>query len=109
MDLAAKHVNNLQDLTHQAQQHQADQQRQVAESHQSQHLAFANEQAEATRAQQVHEAELRRTAAAHEAEMQRMHQKHALTMKHQQELNEQKVAAAKALAAAKPKKPKKAA
>jgi hypothetical protein len=41
--------------------------------------------------------------------MTRMHAKHALTMKHQQELNEQKVAAAKALAAAKPKKQKKAA
>jgi hypothetical protein len=37
-----------------------------------------------------------------------MHEKHAITMKHQQELNEQKVAAAKAMAAAKPKKPKKA-
>jgi len=31
MDLAAKHVGNLQDMTHQAQQHQLDQQKQVAQ------------------------------------------------------------------------------
>jgi len=109
MDLAAKHVGNLQDLAHQQQQHQADQQRQIAESHNSQRLAFANEQAEAVREQQKHEAELQRQARAHELEMRRMHEKHALTMKHQSELNEQRVAAAKAMAAAKPKKPKKAA
>jgi Phage P22-like portal protein len=109
MDLAAQHVGNLQDLAHQQQQHQADQQRQVVQSHNDQRLAFANEQAEMVREQQKHEAEQSRAVAAHEAEMRRMHEKHALTMKHQQELNEQKVAAAKALAAAKPKKPKKAA
>ena len=108
MDLAAKHVGNLQDLAHASQQHQADQQRQAQESHHNARLAFANEQAESIRAQQQHEQEMARAAQAHEAEMQRTHQKHALTMKHQQELNEQKVAAAKALAAAKPKKAKKA-
>jgi hypothetical protein len=107
MDLAAQHVGNLQDLAHQQQQHQADQQRQVVQSHNDQRLAFANEQAEMVREQQKHEAEQSRAVAAHEAEMRRMHEKHALTMKHTQELNEQKVAAAKALAAAKPKKPAK--
>src|SRR5271166_181404 len=109
MDLAAKHVGNLQDLTHQHQQHQQDQMHQQMESHNSQRVAFANEQAEAVRAQQQHAAEMLRAAHAHEHEMRRMHEKHAITMKHQQELNEQKVAAAKAMAAAKPKKPKKAA
>jgi hypothetical protein len=108
MDLAAKHVGNLQDLTHQAQQHQADQQRQMAESHNAQRLAYANEQAEMVRQQQLHEAELQRAAQAHAHEMRRMHEKHALTLQHTKELNEQKVAAAKALAAAKPKKPAKA-
>jgi hypothetical protein len=98
MDLAAKHVGNLQDMTHAAQQHQ-----------QGQQVQQAQDQADHQRAQQVHEAEMQRASMAHEAEMQRMHAKHALTMKHTQELNEQKVAAAKALAAAKPKKPKKAA
>ena len=109
MDLAAKHVGNLQDLTHAAQQHQQDQM--VAHHTAVNEAAHAHFQAkvENDHAQEQHEAEMRRTAAAHEAEMQRMHHKHALTMKHQQELNEQKVAAAKALAAAKPKKPKKAA
>jgi hypothetical protein len=98
MDLAAKHVGNLQDMTHTAQQHQQDQQVQQSQA-----------QADHQRAQQMHEAEMQRAAMAHEAEMSRMQQKHALTLKHTQELNEQKVAAAKALAAAKPKKPKKAA
>jgi hypothetical protein len=109
MDLAAKHVGNLQDLTHAAQQHQQDQM--VAHHAAVADAARTHFQAkvETDRAQQLHEAELRRQAQAHEAEMQRMHAKHELTMKHQKELNEQKVAAAKALAAAKPKKPKKAA
>jgi len=98
MDLAAKHVGNLQDMTHAAQQHQQSQQVQQSQS-----------EADHQRAQQQHEADMQRAAAAHEAEMARMQQKHALTLKHTQELNEQKVAAAKAMAAAKPKKPKKAA
>src|SRR5271166_1952938 len=109
MDLAAKHVGNLQDLTHARQQHQQDQQHTIEQNHNDQRVAFANERAEAVRAQQQHEAEMQRAAQAHEHEMRRMHEKHALTMKHTQELNEQKVAAAKALAAAKPKKPAKAA
>jgi hypothetical protein len=109
MELAAKHVGNLQDLTHASQQHQQDQ----AVAH---HQAVADAQrahfqakVETDAAQQKHEADMQRASQAHEAEMQRTHAKHALTMKHQQELNEQKVAAAKAMAAAKPKKPKKAA
>jgi hypothetical protein len=109
MDLAAKHVGNMQDLAHAGQQHQQDQQQQIAQHNQEQQVQQSQAQAEAQRAQQAHELELSRAAQAHEAEMNRMHQKHALTMKHTQELNEQKVAAAKALAAAKPKKPKKAA
>jgi len=109
MDLAAKHVGNLQDMTHAAQQHQQDQQRQLSQHSQDQQVQQSQAQAEAQRAQQQHELQLQRDNAAHEAEMSRMHQKHALTLKHQSELNEQKVAAAKAMAAAKPKKPKKAA
>jgi hypothetical protein len=109
MDLAAKHVGNLQDMTHAAQQHQQDQQRQLSQHQQDQQVQQSQAAAEAQRADQAHELEMARANRAHEAEMQRMHQKHALTMKHTQELNEQKVAAAKALAAAKPKKPKKAA
>ena len=109
MDLAAKHVGNLQDLTHQAQQHDQDQQQQVAEHKQGQVLQHVQAGLEAHRAQQAHELEMARAAAAHDAEMRRMHEKHAITLKHTQELNEQKVAAAKALAAAKPKKAKKAA
>jgi uncharacterized protein YbjQ (UPF0145 family) len=108
MDLAAKHVNNLQDLAHASQQHQQDQQ--VAH-----HAAVADAarthfaaKVAADQDQERHEAELARANRAHEAEMQRMHAKHALTLKHQEELNAQKVAAAKALAAAKPKKAKKA-
>jgi Phage P22-like portal protein len=108
MDLAAKHVNNLQDLTHATQQHQQDQA--VAHHNAVNEAARAHFQAkvEADNAQQQHELQMKREQQAHEAEMARTHAKHALTMKHQQELNEQKVAAAKALAAAKPKKPKKA-
>lgn len=109
MDLAAKHVGNLQDLTHAAQQHQLDQ----ATAH---HAAVADAarshfqaKVETDREQQRHEAEMERAAKAHEAEMRRMDEKHARAMQHTKELNEQKVAAAKALAAAKPKKPKKAA
>ena len=109
MDLAAKHVGNLQDMTHQTQQHQLDQAKQVSQHTQDHALQESQAQAEHQRAQQMHEAEMQRAGRAHEAEMQRMSQKHALTLKHQSELNEQKVAAAKAMAAAKPKKPKKAA
>jgi hypothetical protein len=109
MDLAAKHVGNLQDMTHQTQQHQLDQQKQLAQHTQDQQVQQSQAAAEARREQQRHEQEMLRGAQAHETEMQRMHEKHALTMKHTQELNEQKVAAAKAMAAAKPKKPKKAA
>jgi hypothetical protein len=109
MDLAAKHVGNLQDMTHQAQQHHLDQQKQVAQHQTEQTLAMSEAQQAAQRAQQAHELEMLRAAKAHEAEMQRMHEKHQLTLKHTKELNEQKVAAAKALAAAKPKKAKKAA
>jgi hypothetical protein len=98
MDLAAKHVGNMQDMTHTAQQHVL-----------GQKVQQVQDQSDHQRAQQMHEAEMQRATQAHEAEMQRTHAKHALTLKHQQELNEQKVAAAKALAAAKPKKPKKAA
>jgi hypothetical protein len=106
MDLAAKHVNNLQDLTHASQQHQQDQQQQTAQHVQDQTLEHSKAMQEAQRAQQAHELEMTRAAQAHEAEMNRMHQKHAITLKHQQELNEQKVAAAKEMAAAKPKKQK---
>jgi Phage P22-like portal protein len=108
MDLAAKHVGNLQDMTHAAQQHEQDQK--VAHSTAVNEAARTHFQAkvDTDREQQLHEAALQRAAQAHEAEMGRAHHKHAVTMKHQQELNEQKVAAAKALAAAKPKKPKKA-
>jgi Phage P22-like portal protein len=109
MDLAAKHVGNMQDMAHATQQHQQDQ----AVAH---HTAVADagrahfqSKVENDQAQERHEADMKRAERAHEAEMQRTHAKHALTMKHQQELNEQKVAAAKAMAAAKPKKPKKAA
>jgi hypothetical protein len=108
MDLAAKHVGNLQDMTHQAQQHQLDQQKQVAQHNTDQTLAQSQAMAEAQRAQQMHELEMSRAAQAHEAEMERMRQKHAMHLQHTKELNEQKVAAAKALAAAKPKKAKKA-
>jgi len=109
MDLAAKHVGNLQDMTHTSQQHQQDVAQTVQEHRHAQAQAQIAAHLENQRAQQQHEAQMQREAQAHEAEMARTHAKHAITMKHQQELNEQKVAAAKALAAAKPKKQKKAA
>lgn len=84
MDLAAKHVGNLQDLAHTARAH------------------LVNE----THEHEKHRREQERADEAHRREMARMSEKHALTLKHQTELNEQKVTAAKALAAAKPKKPK---
>jgi hypothetical protein len=109
MDLAAKHVGNLQDLTHASQQHESDVAKQAQKHQHDQIQAQISAQAEGQRAQQQHELEMQRASEAHDHEMNRMHQKHQLTMKHQSELNEQKVAAAKAMAAAKPKKPKKAA
>jgi hypothetical protein len=98
MDLAAKHVGNLQDLAHQRQQHVM-----------GQATAMHSAVTDAQRTQQAHAAEMERAAAAHAAELQRTQEKHALALKHQQELNEQKIATAKAVAAAKPKKPKKTA
>ncbi len=108
MDLAAKHVGNLQDLQHAAQQHQQDQQQVMAQTTNAERLKYAQSLMEANRAQRQHEMEMARAAQAHEAEMERQKQKHALNLQHTKELNEHKVAAAKALAAAKPKKPKKA-
>jgi hypothetical protein len=109
MDLAAKHVGNLQDMTHTSQQHQQDVAQTVRQHQHAQAQAQIAAHLDNQRAQQQHEAQMQRDAQAHEAELQRTHAKHALTMKHQSELNEQKVAAAKALAASKPKKQKKAA
>ena len=109
MDLAAQHVGNLQDLAHATQQHRHDQ----AVAHHAAVTEAAHShfkaKVDSDNAQAHHEAQMQRDAQAHEAEMQRAHAKHALSLQHQQELNEQKVAAAKAMAAAKPKKPKKAA
>ena len=109
MDLAAKHVGNLQDMAHQAQSHQHGLIQDQISAQADQHKADQQAQADAQRTQQAHEMEMQRAAQAHDHEMRRMNEKHALTMKHTQELNEAKVAAAKAMAAAKPKKPKKAA
>ena len=95
LDLAKKHADNQQDL-----------QQSDAETAQGIAHAGITHQADQARAAAQHDAEMSRAAAAHEAEMKRMHEKHQLTLKHQSELNEQKVAAAKALAAAKPKKSK---
>jgi hypothetical protein len=109
MDLAAQHVGNLQDLAHATQQHQHDQ----AVAHHAAVTEAAHShfkaKVDSDNAQAHHQAQMQRDAQAHEAEMQRAHAKHALSLQHQRELNEQKVAAAKAMAAAKPKKPKKAA
>jgi len=108
MDLAAKHVGNLQDMAHADQQHRQEQSQQAMQHVSDQALQHSQAQLEAQRAQQAHELELQRASQAHEHEMRRMHEKHTLTLQHTKELNEQKVAAAKAMAAAKPKKPKKA-
>jgi hypothetical protein len=109
MDLAAKHVGNLQDMAHAAQQHQQAQAQDTNDYLHAHTQARIDAAAEAARAQQAHELQMRREAQAHEAEMARQREKHALAVQHAKELNEQKVAAAKALAAAKPKKAKKAA
>ena len=109
MDLAAKHVGNMQDMAHAQQQHQMDQAAALHKTVNQAHQAHFQAKVENDRAQQMHEAEMQRAAQAHEAEKQRMAEKHALALQHTKELNEQKVAAAKAVAAAKPKKPKKTA
>jgi len=95
LDLAKKHADNQQDL-----------QQSDAETAQGIAHAGITHQADQARASAQHDAEMRRADEAHTREMTRMHEKHQLTLKHQSELNEQKVAAAKALAAAKPKKSK---
>lgn len=106
MDLAAKHVGHQQDLAHAAQGHQQDLQHE-----QQGHIAGvlkerSEHEAEHAREQERHEREERRAHEKHQREMARDAEKHALKMKHQKELDEQKVIAAKAMAAAKPKKAK---
>jgi hypothetical protein len=96
-DLAAQHVGNRQDLQQAAQQHA-----------QAQAQAVNEHALEQEREQRRHEAEERRAHEKHAREMARTHEKHQLNMTHQKELGEQQVATAKALAAAKPKKAKKA-
>ena len=109
MDLAAKRVGHEQDLAHAAAEH-----RQDLQHEQQGHIAGVlkerseHESAEA-REQERHEREERRAHEKHQRQMARDAEAHALKMKHQRELDEQKVAAAKAMAAAKPKKAKKAA
>lgn len=109
MDLAKQHVEAHQSLAHTAAEHAQD----VAQTQFDHNVTL-------TREQQAHEAEEKRLAAQHAKEqaredekhrrdMERMAEKHKLTMTHTKELNEAKVAAAKAMAAAKPKKPAKAA
>lgn len=109
MDLAAQHVGNMQELAHSAAEHRQG----IVHEHQ-QHTADqlrerAAAEAEHRREQESHEREERRAAERHQREMERESEKHAQKMKHQTELDEQKVKTAKAVAAAKPKKPKKAA
>ncbi|MGO9948604.1 MAG: portal protein [Steroidobacteraceae bacterium] len=65
-------------------------------------------ESEEQRAHREHEAEERRAHEKHQREMAREAERHEQKKRHADELNTQKVAAAKAMAAAKPKKPKKA-
>jgi len=84
LDNQQKSVQGLQDLAQQTQQHQQD----LIHGHHA-HVA------EETRKQHAHEAEMRRT-----------HEKHEQAKKHAHELGQVKIAQAKAVAAAKPKKAK---
>jgi hypothetical protein len=109
MDLAAQHVGNQQDLAHAAREHaqgiqQDAQQHQVDQAH-------ANREAEMEfrRAHAQHMNEQAREDEKHRRLMEREQEKHEQKKRHADELNTQKVAAAKAMAAAKPKKAKKAA
>jgi len=104
-DAQAHAQGQQQDAQAHAQDQQQGQQQHVADlthEHQAHVAGLLKERSQ-------HEADIAHAHASHQAEMAHMHEKHQLTLKHQGELNEQKVAAAKAMAAAKSKKPKKAA
>lgn len=109
LGLAKQHAENQQDLQHADAEHAQG----IAHAEQQQRadmiLGTRDHAAEEERAAQKHAADMRRADEAHRRDMERQSEKHQLTLKHQSQLNEQKVAAAKALAAAKPKKPAKAA
>jgi hypothetical protein len=92
-DLAQQQVQGLQDMHQQNQQHQQD----IAQQGQV-------HQQTVDHAHSAHMAEENRKQRAHEAEMKRNQEKHDQAKKHQAELGEAKVAQAKAVAAAKPKK-----
>jgi len=98
MDLAAKHVNNMQDLEHTRQQHVQDHV-----------LTHVNAAADAARARQTHESEMQLERARFEHEKALNHDRHKMEMelareKHDLDLkNVKELAAAKASAARKPK------
>jgi hypothetical protein len=109
MDLAKKRVDHEQDLAHAAREHTQG----VTHEHQQHTADMLRQRAEVEhedrREQERHEREERRAHEKHQRELVREHEKHEQKKRHADELNTQKVAAAKAMAAAKPKKAKKAA
>jgi len=120
LDIAHQHALNRQELehneaahrqelTHENQGHVAGVLKGRSEHESEDQRAHREHEAEERRAAEKHAREETRKAEAHKAEMARLAEKHDHELKHTAKLNEAKVAAAKAIAATKPKKPKKAA
>jgi hypothetical protein len=114
LDLAHQHALNLQELAHNEATHRQG----IAHEHgehvvgvlkgRSEHesdeeRAHREHEAEERRLQERHAREEARKQEAHRAEMARLAEKHAKELEHATKLNEAKVAAAKAMARAKPK------
>ena len=106
-ELAQRHMEHAQSLMHDHSEHVAGVLKTRSEHEADQARTGSEHEHEERRAHEKHAREEQRKHEAHQADMSRMREKHALELEHATKLNEAKVAAAKAMAAAKPKAPAK--
>lgn len=107
-ELQHKEATHRQGLMQEHGEHQASVLKGRSEHESEEDRAHREHEAEERRIQEKHAREEARKAEAHKAEMARLAEKHEKELQHSTKLNEAKVAAAKAMAKAKPKAPKKA-
>jgi hypothetical protein len=108
-ELQQNHAAHQQDLLHENQQHVAGVLKGRSEHESETDRAYREHVLEEQRAQEKHGREEARKEESHRREMQRLAEKHERELEHHTKLNEAKVSAAKAMAAAKPKAASKAA
>ena len=102
-ELRHNEETHRQGLTHEHQAHTAGVLKERSEHEHGVGMERHDHDHEERRAHEKHQREEARKHEAHQSEMTRMREKHALELEHATKLNDAKVAAAKAMAKAKPK------